>query len=358
MSTPKTLRPWLRQLLPHLGACAQAATAALCRALLVTFTTELSQLARHLPRRTGAKGGRQFLARWLDRPHWEPERLYAQLSRRTRRRLARHGTVPLLVDFTHLQDRWSVLQVSFPWQGRALPLYRAVVSYTAPEVGHPELVRSACAFLQQHLPGPRSRYVLVMDRGFPSHLLVRELRETGWRFVLRVASEWKLTHPAYTGQLKHARTQPELVSPTPRLFAGAVLGQRGRGRAEWSEANLVTYHGEGYEDAWFLVTSEGRAERAVAIYRRRMRIEGEFRDLKGAFGLDRLARWQDRERLARFLAVIAVYEWYLAHLWEVHQVAHWHAFFVVHGPLSWIRLTREWLQHQFRLAAEPVLASL
>jgi hypothetical protein len=358
MSAPRKLRPWLCELLPQLGCCAQAAATALVRALLVTFTTDLCQLARHLDRGTPAKGGRQFLARWLSRRHWEPESLYAQISRRARRLLVRRQTVPLLVDFTHLQDQWTVLQVSLPWQRRALPLYRAVVAYTAPEVGHRELVRAACAFLQTHLPGPPSRYVLVMDRGFPSHLLVRELTEADWRFVLRVASEWKLTHPHYTGQLKHARAQPHLVGPCPRLFADAVLGQRGRGRAEWSQANVVSYHGEGHQDAWFLVTSERRAGSAVAIYRRRMGIEGEFRDLKGAFGLDALAHWQDRERLARFLAMIAVYEWFLAHLWTTHQIHQWQRFFAVKGRLSWIRLTREWLQHQFRLAAKPVLASL
>jgi hypothetical protein len=358
MPAPKKLRPWLQQLLPHVGPCAQAAATALLRALLVSFTTDLCQLARHLDRGRTAKGGRQFLARWLARPHWQPDPLYAQLCRRTRRLLRHRGTVPLLVDFTHLQNRWTVLQVSCPWQGRALPLYRAVVAYTAPEVGHRELVRTTCAFLRAHLPGPRSRYVLVMDRGFPSHLLVRELSEGGWRFVLRVAGEWKLTHPEYTGQLKHARGQAQLVGPCPRLFAGAVLGQRGQGRAEWSRANVVSYHGEGHQEAWFLVTSERRASLAVALYRRRMRIEAQFRDLKGAFGLDRLARWQDRERLARFLALIAVYEWFLAHLWEVHQIAHWQEFLAVSGRLSWIRLTREWLLHRFRLAAKPVLASL
>lgn len=358
MSAPKKLRPWLAQLLPQIGPCAQAATTALLRALLVTFSTDLCQLARHLPRGRGAKGNRQFLARWFARPHWQPEVLYATLCRRTRRLLRRQQTVPLVVDFTHLQNRWTVLQVSFPWQGRALPLYRAVVAYTAPEVGHRELVRRACAFLQTHLPGPRSHYVLVMDRGFPSHLLVRELSETGWRFVLRVAGEWKLTHPEYTGQLKHARGQAQLVGPYPRLFADAVLGQRGQGRAEWSRANVVSYHGDGHQEAWFLVTSERRASLAVALYRRRMRIEAEFRDLKGADGLDRLARWQDRDRLARFLALIAVYEWFLAHLWAVHQIGRWQPFFAVSGRLSWIRLTREWLWYQFRLAAKPVLASL
>jgi hypothetical protein len=358
MLVPGKLRDWLRELLPQAGPCAQAAATALIRALLVTFTTDLCQMARQLDRHTTAKGGRQFLARWLSRPHWEPEPLYTQINRRARRLLARQRTVPLLVDFTHLQDQWTVLQVSFSWQRRALPLYRSVVAYTAPEGGQREQVRAACAFLQAHLPGPRSRYVLVMDRGFPSHLLVRELRKAGWRFVLRVASEWKMTHPDFTGQLKHARPHAALVGPVPRLFAGAVLGQRGRGQAEWSEANVVSYHGEGHQEAWFLVTSEGRAALAVAIYRRRMRIEAEFRDLKGACGLDTLARWQDAQRVARFLALVAVYEWYLAHLWVTYQVQQWQPFFAVKGRLSWIRLTREWLQHHFRLTARPALASL
>ena len=58
------------------------------------------------------------------------------------------------------------------------------------------------------------------------------------------------------------------------------------------------------------------------------------------------------------LALIAVYEWYLAHLWLAHQVEQWQEFFAVKGRLSWIRLTREWLQYQLRLAAWPALASL
>ena len=80
--------------------------------------------------------------------------------------MARRGAVPLLVDFTHLATRWTVLQVSFPWQGRALPLYRLVFASRGPEVGQKEQVRTATAFLRAHLPAPLARYVLVMDRGY------------------------------------------------------------------------------------------------------------------------------------------------------------------------------------------------
>jgi hypothetical protein len=348
MHAPRTVGAWLRRLLPQAGPCAWQAAHDLLQALLFHFTTDLCQLARQLPREPAAKSGRQYLARWLDRPHWEPETIYADLNRQARRLLARRGTVPLLVDFTHLDTRWTVLQVSFPWEGRALPLYRLVFDYRDPEVGQKEQVRVASAFLRAHLPAPLHRYVVVMDRGFPSNVLIRELTAAGWRFVLRISGEWKLTHAAYTGRLKEAAADPSLVGPRPRVFLQAVLGQRGKGRAYWSQANVVSFHGAGYQEPWFLVTSERQAARAVALYRMRMRIEAEFRDLKGPFGLDELARWEDRERVARFLAWVAAYEWWLAWLWLKHQLHEWAPRLTVKGKLSWIRVTREWLQRQLR----------
>src|SRR5205823_1178964 len=142
----------------------------------------------------------------------------------------------------------------------------------------------------------------------------------GWRFVLRVTRRWKVSHPAYTGELAEAPPVAGLVGPRPRRLAGAVFGRRGKGADEWSEADLILYHGAGREEPWYLVTTETQAARAVAIYRERMKIECEFRDVKGPFGLDVLARWEQRERVARFLALVAVYEWRLAYLWLRHQL--------------------------------------
>jgi len=347
----------------------------LLRSLLLGFTTDLTQLARQADGEAGGKeqpaegkedakkkaetkARRQFFHRWLKRTHWEPKEIYAHLNREARRALGRGKRVALLMDFTDLGTKWTVLQVSIPFAGRALPLYRAVVSYTAPEEGRRELVRAALAFLREHLPGEFSRYVLVADRGFPGHWLVRELTQKGWAFALRVAQSGKLTHPEYLGTLAEAREVPGWVGPTPRLFVKATLGRRGKGADEWSEANVVLYAGAGQKDPWFLVTSLACGRAVVAMYRERMKIECEFRDLKGPWGLDLLARWQDRARVARFLAMVAIYEWRLAHLWLVHQLRQWGAGLVKHGRLSWIRITREWILSRIRLAARPALASL
>src|SRR5439155_27260599 len=189
MRSPRTVSRWLGQLLPNAGRCASHAAAELVRSLLVGFTTQLAQLARQIAQEQdrSVKGCYQYFARWLQRPHWDPDTLYAGLNRQARRWLARRRVVPLLMDLTDLEDTWSVLQVSFPWEGRALPLYRAVVHHPDPEVQRRALVRAALSFLRAHLPGPASRYVLVADRGFPGHWLIRALRAADWRFVLRVS---------------------------------------------------------------------------------------------------------------------------------------------------------------------------
>lgn len=366
MRPQRSLRHWLQQLLPapppqpgepHGGrppgshTCAQQAAGQLLRALMLGFTTHLSQLARQFDRAGAvdrAKSGRQQLTRWLDRPHWEPEQLYGRLNRLTRRvlqSLRRQGVVPLLIDATTLADGWLVLQVSIPWQGRALPLYRAVTQYQEPEETLPELVGRTLVWLRRNLPGPRSQYVVVMDRGFPSHPLITRLQQEGWRFVVRVKGNWKLTHPDYIGLV---RALPAAwVGPTPHLWEHGVLGQPGR-HGRYSQAYLVSYHGLGNDEPWFLLTNQADARWAVGVYRQRMRIEGEFRDLKGPLGLDHLATWTDRDRVARFLAWMAVYEWRLAYLWWFQQLHQYAERIRVKGELSWIRTVREWLLDQAR----------
>jgi hypothetical protein len=86
--------------------------------------------------------------------------------------------------------------------------------------------------------------------------------------------------------------------------------------------------------------------------------EAEFRDIKGPLGLDRLAGWEGREAVARLLAMVAIYEWRLAYLWLSHRLWEWRRFFQVKGELSWITITRLWIQHQLLPLIQPALACL
>lgn len=349
MRSPGTLRAWMRQLLPHATPVAHQAAAALVRALLIGFTTNLAQLSRQLDRPGAAKQARQWLQRWLDRPHFAPEALYASLLQLMPHAVWDQPQILLLVDTTTLSDRWVVLQVSVPWERRALPVWRVVYPYSGSEGDQAAALAQALKGLKEHLPGPLSAYVLVMDRGFPSNSLVTSLQQQGWRFVLRVKSNWRMEHPTFTGLMREAAPLG-LVGSAPLLLPRAVLGYRGKGRDRRSEAHVVFFHGEGHAEPWFLITSETDAVQAVAVYRCRMQIEQEFRDLKGPFGLDAMAEWQDQQRVACFLAWVAVYEWRLAFLWVKHQLTTFRDQLRVGGPISWIRAAREWVARQIRLA--------
>jgi DDE family transposase len=361
MRSQPSLRQWVCELLPRADRGSRQAARHLLRSLLVGFTTNLSQLARQLDRATDARGSRQYLSRWLNRPHWDPSLLYAGLTRQARRALTGQRKVLVLVDFTYLQQEWAVLQVSIPWQKRALPLYRAVIPRTQAhdeKGGEALLVRMACDWLAQHLPGDAGRYVLVMDRGIPSHRLLRHCHQAGFGFVFRLRDEWKVTHGRFHGTLGKVPEKPGLIGEQPQLLRNVQFGNRGQGRYTWSQANLVLYQGPSHREPWFLATSGGRATTAVAIYRQRMRIEAEFRDLKGRWGLDELAEWRDVDRVARFLAWVAAYEWWLALLWLLLPLDTWARRLQVKGRLSWIRVAREWALRSVRLPAPQLHAYL
>ena len=362
MRSPNSLRAWTRELLPARSCCAPASAWELLRALLVEFTSNLTQLARQADRNTTARVARQFFSRWLGRSQWDLNTIYAGLPRLVPS-VWRQRQIPLLIDFTFVGEGgegWSILQVSLPWQRRALPVYRAVTRRTEPEWGQTQLLLASLGWLRQVLPGPQARYVLVLDRGFPSHRLIHELQALGWRFVLRINADWTLTHREYTGRLKGLGPAGRL-GPVPQLCREAILGRCVQGqpvRNRSCRVNVVWYLGPGHQEPWFLATTERQARAAVAIYRERMRIEAEFRDLKGAWGLDALATWTRREAVARFLAWVAIYEWRLAYLWHRHQLEQQARNWQAYGPLSWIRLTREWIARQLRPPKGRALACL
>lgn len=354
MRSPVSLRQWVQQLLPHGNPCVQAAAAQLLRALLVGFTTNLAQVARQLDRPGSAKIARQWLERTLDRPQFAPETLYAHLLGLLPAAVLAQQSSPILLlcDLTFLRDQWVVLQVSIPWERRALPLLRVVQPYRGPARSQALAVAEALHWLDQHLPGGRDRYVLVMDRGFPSHSLLNRLRAAGWRFVLRVECRWRVEHPDFTGGLLDLGGTLR-VGATPGLLRAAHLGERSRGAKRTSQAHVVYYRGPGHATTWYLVTSETDPVQVVAWYRQRMQIEQEFRDLKGLWGLDHLADWVDPERVARYIAWLTVYEWRLAYLWQAYALQQVQEQLRVGGKLSWIRTVREWLQRQLR-SLDPI----
>jgi len=73
-----------------------------------------------------------------------------------------------------------------------------------------------------------------------------------------------------------------------KMGIGYVLRLRENASPPTEGENELVYHEEGYQEPWRLISRN--EDRPAKAYKRRMRIEGLFRDLKGLFGMRELLR--------------------------------------------------------------------
>lgn len=369
MRPHQSITVWLTALLPDASPEAREAALGLVQALLKGSGCRLCQIARCVDRNLKARSNRQYLFRWLNRPAWNPPAIYQGLLQLLPLLTRKWKYVPLIMDFTYLSDAYVVLQFSVAFQQRALPLLRLVRAGRGGEGGQQAMMDEALAWLKQHLPGPRSRYVLLGDRGFPSHLFVKKLQKEGWRYVLRIAAGWRMTHPEYAGILQDTVGHHLRPGMAGRWFEQAVFGKTDQGQKEWCRSNVVWCWGPEHQEPWILITSEGDARTARRMYAKRAGIECGFRDVKqghkagdGASkqakvgtGVSWLMKWKSADRVARLLVWVAVREWRLACLWLFHRLSKFREAVEIGGKLSWFRITCEWLNRHPGCAIERLI---
>lgn len=358
MHPQQSITRWIAALLPQSTAACRGAALCLVQALLQESGCKLCRIARTVSRNECARSNRQYLFRWLNRPHWNPPEIYAHLLALLPYVTARRRTVVLLMDYTCLSDAYVVLQFSVPFQGRALPLLRLTRPGRGGEGGLRAMLVEGLAWLGQHLPGETHRYLLVGDRGFPSHLLIKELQRTGWRYALRIKTAWRMEHPAYAGVVQSAVGRQLHPGMRSRWFGHARFGAPEGGKAAWCRSHMVWSWELNQAEPWILITSEAGVRPARQAYRQRVGIECEFRDIKegrkGREGDERrtkrgegvswLMEWRSLDRVTRLLAWVAVREWRLACLWLVQRLGQWRGTVEIGGRLSWFTITREWLR--------------
>ena len=366
MRSTVPIRTWIAALLPQGTAYAIEAAVDFVQALARGFDCRLCQLARQVPRNVKARSNRQYLSRWLERPSWDPPTIYAALVSYLPYLVQRWPVVPILVDFTFLSDDHSVLEFAIPFQKRALPVLRLVRRGRGGEALYAQMIEEGLAWLERYLPGPRSSYLLVGDRGFSSHRFLKRLQRQNWRYTFRISVHWRMAHPEFRGLIGEATGTLLAPGMKARWFGAVTLGQRDKGAEDWSESHVVWWWDARHREPWILVTSEPTARRALRAYRRRFGIECGFRDVKRGrkgrkgenkrvkrgHGISWLMEWKSAERVARFLVWVAVYEWWLAFLWLQERLHTWGRSLQVGGRLSWMRVTEEWVRRQLHQLLE------
>lgn len=245
--------------------------------ILSSQTLFLAEIARAFPVEALCRKHKHQLkrvGRALATPLLTARAVFPALMRWAVAQAALHGQVLVLIDYTTITDRFSILWAAVSWRGRALPIYCFALIPSRITTSQNRIEE---AFIQRvwHLLPTGYQYVLVADRGFGRASLIQWLQKEQISYILRLRSDVYVTH----------RGRKRLLKDYHLHFGEGHLFRR----VYYREDEVVTINlvltwlmlsDEKPAEAWYLATNLTRFDRVVQGYFTRMQIEEFFRDDK------------------------------------------------------------------------------
>ena len=345
------LQRWLRQTCPAVHTARVTAIVTVVEAVVLGAKLALTPLGRNLRSTAFAKHSIKRVDRLLGNAHLQRERalIYRAIAHWL---LAATPRPVLLIDWADCGPghRWLLLRAAVPLGGRAVPIYEEVHPLT--RYNSPRTHRRFLAHLRDVLPMTCAP-ILITDAGFRGPWF-RAVERAGWDWIGRVRNQityrdvrsddvgaWASTKTLYAGAL-----------PTPRHLGRVLLSRRqsyacelylvrrycrGPGRPRKAHGQHATARRcrQLHKDPWLLATSlphrAGAAQRVVALYALRMKIEQSIRDTKNTrwgFALcDARSRRAERLEVLLLFAALGTLACWLAGL--VADAHHWWRHFQV-----------------------------
>ena|ERR1051326_3570136 len=208
----------------------------------------------------------------------------------------------LIIDPTTKQDQITLLAISIPYRGRALPLAWMAWPGNQPLEGARFWERVQMLFEQIAPLLPREVPVIVMgDRAFGTPAFCDLVSALGWHYIVRVQNQTRCRDR--TG---HEQTIRSLV---------CYIGQRAKGRyqvfkkAGWRFVSVLVLTPRRRKDALCLVTDLRPRWETAYLYSRRYHIEAGFRDYKSHGWQWEASQVSDLHHWNRLLVVMALGTW-------------------------------------------------
>ena len=204
----------------------------------------------------------------------------------------------LNLDFTSIEDRFSILSVSLQYDSRSIPLFfnmRLYPKHTG--MSDQKKLEKATLKALKHLLPRGYTYVLVEDRGFCNQRFLQEAEEAGFEYIIRSPERFKVTFQAgETTALKDMEKETH-------DYGDVTITRSGRkARLITSFQELECYEKKG----WYLFTSLQNVPltEVVTGYSGRFKIEKVFQDQKtGGFNLEK-SKFRKYIRVKRLLFCI------------------------------------------------------
>jgi hypothetical protein len=210
--------------------------------------------------------------------------------------------IQLVMDGSAVGRGCLALMVSVVYHGRALPLCWVVVA--APKGHFPEATHRALLAQVRALIPPEATVIFLGDGEFDGVDLQADLRQCGWGYVCRTASNILITA---------AGVEFSVGAVVPALGEALAVTPAWMTAARYGPISLLAVWEPPSEHPLYLVTNLSDLDAAVAHYRKRAHIETFFSDQKSrGFHLHK-SHLRDPARLSRLLIAAC-----LAYLWLVY----------------------------------------
>ena len=245
--------------------------------LLMEECVHVSQWSVHRPGKMDAASKQRQLKRWLENTKICAAAIYKPLARAALAEWAGEKAY-LGLDSSSLWGRFVIVRVALIYRGRALPLSWLILEHQSTSVAfeaYKHILIEAAGIL------PRGcRVVLLADRGFDDEDLMRQARDLGWGFRIRLKISLRI-YRASKPSVKVGRLMP---AKGHALFLHKVwITDRYLGPVHLALAHAQTP--EGYQQ-WAIVSDDPTDLHTFDEYALRFDIEFNFRDAKQFWGLE------------------------------------------------------------------------
>ncbi|MBS4016286.1 MAG: transposase [Candidatus Latescibacteria bacterium] len=238
--------------------------------------------------------------RWLKNDRINVSELYAPLIQGALLDWGDH-TLYLALDTSRLFEDYCLIRISVVFRGRAVPLVWKVIEHKSNTVAfdvYKGLLESASRLLPTGV-----KVVLLADRGFADTDLMKQAKELGWHYRIRIKSNFRVF---YKGQWHSVEALASHLQPGEFMFLNDVYltGQ------EYGPVHLALGCSPDGKEKWYVVSDETVSYETFKEYGLRFDIEENFLDDKSnGFQLEdsKIRSAKELERLCMVLAVATIY---------------------------------------------------
>lgn len=306
--------------------------------VLMEREVHLSKWGLHRAGNAQAASKQRQFRRWLSNPKIIVAEIYRHLVRVALADLST-ATVYLALDSSSLWNAFVLVRVALIYRGRALPLSWVVLAQKSTMVAFEQykpILREAATMVPKGC-----RRILLADRGFDDVDLLREARDLGWGFRIRLKRSLRV-HRASKPTLSVGRLMP---AQGCALFLHKIwMTDRQFGPVHLALAHVQTTHG--YEE-WIILSDEPTALHTFDEYGLRFDLEENFLDDKSAGFQLESGEIREAEALTRLGLILATATLYLVSTGtavvtlglRMHVDTHWQR------GLSYFQIGWRWIRH-------------